>query len=102
MSRRQARDAGSPGLVLAWATLLLWTALLALTDWLFATCNSDCSDSGGLQGMLLLAVLAPAVAIGAWYLGRSAQGQRSRRALAALAVVCTALMAYLVLIFVGV
>ncbi len=87
---------------LAWATLLTWTAILAATDWLFGACVSECSDSGGLLVLLLLTLLAPPSAVGASYLVRSGRSDRSRRALALLAIVCAALVACLVIIFVGV
>jgi hypothetical protein len=86
----------------AWISLVTWTTILAATDWVLATCDVDCSDSGALQGVMLLTVLAPAVAIGASYLVRSGPSAWSRGALLVLGGACAALIALLVIIFIGV
>lgn len=87
---------------LAWISLIAWTAILAATDLVFATCEFDCQDSGVIQGMFLLALLAPAGALGTRYLLRAGLSDWSRRALLVLGVAAAALIAWLVIIFIGV
>ncbi len=87
---------------LAWSVIVAWAAILTITDWLFATCESDCSDSGGPLGLLLLLLLAPAVALGVVQLVRGGVSNRRRRALVLVGAVDAALVAWLVAIFVGV
>ncbi len=88
--------------VLAWSFIVAWGAVLAVTDWVFATCESDCSDSGVVQGLFLLVLLAPAVAVGVVLLVRGRLSNRDRRALALVGVVDAALVAWLVALFLGV
>ncbi len=87
---------------LAWSVIVAWATVLAVTDWVFATCESDCSDSGGVQGLLLLVLLGPAVAVGVVLLVRGGLSDRGRRALVLVGVADAALVAWLVAIFVGV
>jgi hypothetical protein len=85
---------------LAWFALTVWAAVLAATDLLLATCRYDCSDSGAVQGLLLLALLAPAVVIATRKLLRTGLDAWSRRALLALGFAATALTAWLIVLFV--
>jgi hypothetical protein len=87
---------------LAWISVTAWVALLAAADWILATCEFDCQDSGAIQGLLLLAVLAPAVAVGARNLVRTGLSTWKRRALLALGGAAAALIAWLVAIFIGI